>query len=69
MIHIDYTNMFVKGGIPKAEWTAAKKRFAKAHKEFEARRGIGQLHLPGGNDLGHAGKFRTNRRIARLRLH
>lgn len=43
MIHIDYTNMFVKGGIPKSEWSAAKKRFAKAQQEFEARRAAGEL--------------------------
>ena len=43
MIHIDYTNMFVKGGIPKSEWVAAKKRFAKAQKELESRRAAGEL--------------------------
>jgi glucose-6-phosphate isomerase len=43
MIHIDYTNMFVKGGIPKSEWAAARKRFAKAQKEFESRRAAGEL--------------------------
>ena len=43
MIHIDYTNMFVKGGIPKSEWPAAKKRFARAQKEFDARRAAGEL--------------------------
>lgn len=54
MISIDYTNMFVNGGIPKSEWTAAKKRFANAHKEFEARRAAGELgflDLPGDKAL------------------
>jgi glucose-6-phosphate isomerase len=43
MIHIDYTNMFVKGGIPKSEWRASKKRFAKAQQELESRRAAGEL--------------------------
>ena len=66
MIHIDYTNMFVKGGIPKSEWTAAKKRFAKAQKEFEARRAAGELgflDLPGDKAL-HA---QTTQYAARMK--
>src|SRR5688572_15667548 len=66
MIHIDYTNMFVKGGIPKLEWTAAKKRFAKAQKEIEARRAAGELgflDLPGDKAL-HA---QTTQYAARMK--
>jgi glucose-6-phosphate isomerase len=53
MIHLDYTNMLapgVKGGILKAEWQKADKRFAKAHTVFERRRAAGELgflDLPG----------------------
>jgi glucose-6-phosphate isomerase len=46
MIHLDYTNMLapgVKGGISKAEWTKAPKLWAKARKEFERRRTVGEL--------------------------